>query len=155
MKRIFRTFVLSLVFVSLTLAAPRAQAAAMREFVLSCTYGVLAGTMMGAATLAFTARPSDHLHRVARGASLGLYAGILLGAYVVFIVDPEGGENGDEEPLPEGLGWNKSFQLNSSHQIRVVSQLDRPSFELRPVISEHGDGLIIDGASMHLQVLRF
>ncbi len=155
MKRAFKSIIISLLFVSFTLAAPRAQAAAMREFVLSCTYGVLAGTMMGAATLAFTERPSDHLHRVARGASIGLYAGILLGAYVVFVVDPEGGNPDDEEPLPEGLGWNRSFQLNSTNQIRIVSQLERPSFELRPVINDQGSGLTIDGASMHLQVLRF
>jgi hypothetical protein len=155
MNRTLRSLVISLIFVSLTFAAPRAQAAAMREFILSCTYGVLAGTMMGAATLAFTERPSDHLHRVARGASLGLYAGILLGAYVVFVVDPEGGDNGEDEQLPEGLGWNKSFQLNSSHQIRLASRSAQPAFELRPVINDQGDGLVVDGASMHLQVLRF
>jgi hypothetical protein len=157
MKRTLRSLVISLIFVSLTFAAPRAQAAAMREFILSCTYGVLAGTMMGAATLAFTERPSDHLHRVARGASLGLYAGILLGAYVVFVVDPEGGtDNGEEEALPEGLGWNKSFQLNSVHQIRLASRsAQQPAFELRPVINDQGDGLVVDGASMHLQVLNF
>lgn len=151
MKRALRAILISSLFLSLTLVSPRAQAAGMREFVLSCTYGVLAGTMMGAATLAFTERPSDHLHRVARGASLGLYAGILLGAYVVFVVDPEGGgENGDEE-LSEGLGWNRSFQLNSQN-VRVVSMnAEQPSLEFRPLLSEQG----IDGASMHYQVLQF
>ena len=121
----------------------------MREFLLSCTYGVLAGTMLGAATLALTDRPSDHLHRVARGASLGLYAGILLGAYVVYVVDDgNGGE--EDESLPEGLGWNRSFQLNSSN-LRIVSSTYRPSFELRPTISDYG----IDGASMHYSVYNF
>jgi len=66
-----------------------------REFIMSCTYGVLAGTLVGAASLAFTDKPSDSVHRVARGASLGLYTGILLGLYVVYIVP------GMEEPEPE------------------------------------------------------
>lgn len=59
---------------------------AMREFVTACTYGVLAGTMVGTATLAFENKPGDSLQNVARGASIGLYAGILLGLYVVYIV---------------------------------------------------------------------
>ncbi len=57
-----------------------------KEFIMSCTYGVLAGTLIGAASLAFVDRPSENLNKVARGASIGLYAGILLGAYVVYIV---------------------------------------------------------------------
>jgi hypothetical protein len=38
-----------------------------REFLLSCTYGVLAGSLVGAATLAFSENPSDNLNRIARG----------------------------------------------------------------------------------------
>lgn len=57
-----------------------------REFLMSCTYGVLAGTLVGAASLAFTDKPGDHLNHIARGASFGLYAGILLGLYVVYVV---------------------------------------------------------------------
>ena len=70
-----------------------------REFIMSCTYGVLAGTLVGAASLAFTSQPSESLNRVARGASIGLYSGILLGLYVVYIVP--GLEDGatEEDPL--------------------------------------------------------
>lgn len=64
----------------------------MRDFILSCSYGVLAGTLVGAATLAFSDKPGDNLNKVARGASIGLYAGILLGLYVVY-----GGPNEDED----------------------------------------------------------
>lgn len=70
-----------------------------REFVMSCTYGVLAGTLVGAATLAFTDKPSDNLNKVARGASLGLYTGILLGLYVVYIV-PGMDDNPEDEEDP-------------------------------------------------------
>lgn len=69
----------------LLLARP-ASADATREFLMSCTYGVLAGTLVGAATLAFTDKPGENLQAIARGASLGLYAGILLGVYVVYVV---------------------------------------------------------------------
>src|SRR6266404_1204534 len=69
-----------------------------REFVMSCTYGVMAGTLVGAASLAFTSKPSDNLNRVARGASIGLYAGIALGLYVVYIV-PGLEEGAEEDPM--------------------------------------------------------
>lgn len=66
-----------------------------REFIMSCTYGVMAGTLVGAASLAFTKKPSENLSKVARGASLGLYTGILLGVYVVYVIP--GMESGEEE----------------------------------------------------------
>jgi hypothetical protein len=69
-----------------------------REFLMACTYGVLAGTLVGAASLAFTSQPGENIDRVARGASLGLYTGILLGLYVVYIL-PGLEENPDEEPV--------------------------------------------------------
>lgn len=68
-----------------------------REFMMSTTYGVLAGTLVGAASLAFTHKPGDNLNKVARGASLGLYAGILLGAYVVYVV-PSLESSEEEDP---------------------------------------------------------
>ena len=70
------------------------QANPAKEFIMSCTYGVLAGTLVGGALLAFEDQPGDNLNKVARGASLGLYAGILLGLYVVYIVPED-----DEEDL--------------------------------------------------------
>ena len=60
-----------------------------KEFIMSCTYGVLAGTLVGAAILAFEDQPGDNLNKVARGASIGLYSGILLGLYVVYVVPGE------------------------------------------------------------------
>ncbi len=69
-----------------------------REFIMSCTYGVMAGTLVGAASLAFTSKPGNNLNRVARGASLGLYTGILLGIYVVYIVPGLESES-DEDPV--------------------------------------------------------
>lgn len=89
-KRIL-SVILSLAFV---LSAPSARADASREFLMSCTYGVLAGTILGTASLAFTSQPGENLKNIARGASLGLYAGIILGLYVVYIVP---GQSEDDE----------------------------------------------------------
>lgn len=66
---------------------------------MSCTYGVLAGTLVGAASLAFTSKPGDNLNRVARGASIGLYTGILLGLYVIYIVPGMESSESDENPV--------------------------------------------------------
>lgn len=62
----------------------QAQASPEKEFIMSCTYGVLAGTLVGAASLAFEDDPGDNLQKVARGASIGLYVGIGLGFYTVY-----------------------------------------------------------------------
>ena len=70
---------------------------ATREFVTSCVYGTIAGTLVGVASLAFTSQPGENLRNVARGASLGLYAGILLGVYVTQMV-PDG-----DEPPPQQM----------------------------------------------------
>lgn len=69
----------------------RAETNSSKEFITSVTYGVLAGTLVGVASLAFTSNPGENLNKIARGASLGLYLGIGLGLYVVY-----GG--GDENP---------------------------------------------------------
>ncbi len=78
---------------------------AAKEFVRSCTYGVLAGTLVGAATLAFTEQPGENINRVARGASLGLYTGILLGLYVVYVVPGQMRDSLNDDPnlLPSGI----------------------------------------------------
>lgn len=120
----------------------------MRDFVVSCSYGVLAGTLVGAATLAFSDRPGENLNRVARGASLGLYAGMLLGAYVVFGVPAE-----DEDA---------AAQLNQSvsHDRPIIDKLSlyeraparfEPRLALYPVISERG----LEGAGGQVIVMRF
>ena len=75
---------------TLTLVPARsAQAASSntRIFMITSTYGVIAGSLIGLASLAFYSSPGNHVRNVAMGASLGLYGGLLLGAYMVYFVD--------------------------------------------------------------------
>ncbi len=110
-----------------------AQAEPTKEFVMSCSYGVLAGTLVGAATLAFTDKPGDNLNKVARGASLGLYAGILLGLYVVYGV-PSAPE--EDQPVTGIQPTNK----------KLVSKL-----QIFPLLSERG----LDGGAVSYNILKF
>ncbi|MAF92638.1 MAG: hypothetical protein VX583_05995 [Bdellovibrionota bacterium] len=114
MKKVFLIFC-CLFFSSLSLQAqndPVDSQKRTREFIMSCTYGVLTGTLIGAASLAFSDSPGDNLHRIARGASLGLYAGIALGYYIMNldenpeVIDPLQYPAGDIPPPLEG-----SFQV--------------------------------------------
>lgn len=120
---------LSVLLISLFLGS-QAQATPMKEFVMSCTYGVLAGTLVGAASLAFTKQPGENLHRVARGASIGLYAGIALGFYIVYGVSDDA--EGYEDP--------------------AVSMHKLPKMALLPTLNERGQ---MDGAHLQYQMLSF
>lgn len=90
----------------------------MREFITATTYGVLAGTLVGAASLAFTEQPGENLQRVARGASLGLYAGIFLGLYIVYIVPSAYERQLDYNQIPiEASALPKIFPLFKGNKI--------------------------------------
>jgi len=77
----------------------RAESNPTKEFIMSCTYGVLAGTLVGAASLAFVKKPGDNMNKVARGASFGLYTGILLGLYSIYIIPAL--EDDSEDPVAQ------------------------------------------------------
>lgn len=49
---------------------------------MASAYGTAAGALIGVASLAFTEDPGSKLNNIARGASLGLYAGMGLGLYL-------------------------------------------------------------------------
>lgn len=93
MKRIFTTILLMSLFSSQGFAASK-----MSTFLKSCAYGTLGGAVIGLGTLAVSENPGGKMSNVARGASLGLYAGIAYGFYVLNkknepVTDVELGEN--------------------------------------------------------------
>jgi hypothetical protein len=127
-------FILSLSLLVSSLAPTYARAEPTRELFMSAAYGVLAGTLVGAATLAFTDQPGENLRNIARGASLGLYTGILLGLYVVYVIPGEGEEEeseGDYAPSQE------------SGNFRPI---------ISPLLSDTGK---IEGAHVSAKVLSF
>lgn len=135
-----KRFVIQKLVIGVSLAvslvtARRAQAEPMREFIMSCSYGVLAGSLVGAATLAFSDKPGDNLNMVARGASFGLYAGILLGLYVVY-----GVPNQEEASIRDQLGMQNFVPR------------EPPRFLIAPVVSvERG----VEGGEFRYDVVRF
>lgn len=123
------------VLVGALLSVPmKARADSSREFMMSAAYGALAGTLVGAATLAFSDRPGDNLNNVARGASIGLYAGILLGLYVIY-----GGPSEDSDAA-EQLKRQTSFKLPKE-----------PNLMVAPILGDRG----LEGAQASYSVLRF
>ncbi len=108
---------------------------------MSATYGVLAGTLVGAASLAFTDRPGDNLNRVARGASFGLYAGILLGVYIVYVVP-----SAEEQALESQTGDDSAKTIPQKDsvwsRISFVPSLDLQTYRL--------NGMMVRG-----EILRF
>lgn len=129
-------FVSTVLFFGPQLMPMMARAEPVKEFVMSCSYGTLAGTIVGAATLAFSDKPGDNLNKVARGASIGLYAGILLGLYVVYGVPSDVEE---DEYLLNNV-------QNDSIQIRNPSKL-----AIYPLISSDG----FDGVMGQYRILSF
>lgn len=99
--------IITITFISGVVAIPanEAKADSGREFMMSVTYGTLAGALLGTASLAFTDKPGDKLQRIARGASLGLYFGILLGLYVIYGVSDESDELNNILPPEDDYGF--------------------------------------------------
>lgn len=129
--RIFISFSLVIFFFS-----NKASANPEREFVLSCTYGVLAGTLVGAASLAFVDKPGDNLQHVARGASIGLYIGVGLGYYTAYV-------------LPKQLQKEEEKLIDAETSEESSSYLPRVLFF--PVASVKG----IDGVGAFWHVASF
>ncbi len=97
MKRIFSAALVA--FVCLTLMKPqRAEAmpAKARAFVTIVGYGMASGALLGTASLAF----GQSTRAIAQGASLGLYAGILFGTYVLVSHHNKRSGNYDDDSSP-------------------------------------------------------
>ena len=127
MKRVQTALVAILFIVALSVPNTAKAEGTMREFVLSCSYGVLAGTLVGAATLAFSDKPGDNLNKIARGASLGLYAGMLLGFYVMY------GDSGPDEDEED------------------IVMIEPPRLLVAPIIADRG----LEGAAAQYTVFKF
>lgn len=127
-----RTALIFALVSSLVIIPNQVRADDTRNFIMSCTYGVLAGTLVGAASLSFTDKPGDKLYRIARGASIGLYTGILLGWYVTSL---------DDNPQPEV----------DEEDEEDLGRFKEPALQVFPLISEKG----IEGGAFKYSLLSF
>jgi hypothetical protein len=77
--------IVSIAFVLIVFGLPcRSNAESTLDVVLwDSLVGAGIGALAGTATLAFMDHPSDHLERIAQGASLGIIAGIGFGFYEI------------------------------------------------------------------------
>lgn len=89
------------------LAIPSKNAHAMsakgKAFLIICTYGTVGGALLGFASMAF----GTNSRAIAQGASLGLYAGIGFGSYVIASHNKGGSTEPDypvDQPPPPGYG---------------------------------------------------
>ena len=128
LKKTFVSFLIATIFGGFTYLE-NAGADPGKDFVMSCTYGVLAGTLVGTATLAFSDKPGDNLNRIARGASIGLYAGILLGLYVINLSSTPT----EDEALPTGFR-------------------EPPKLQIYPIVSEKNG---VEGGALSYSLLKF
>ncbi|KHD87323.1 MAG: hypothetical protein OM95_14995 [Bdellovibrio sp. ArHS] len=72
MRKIFIIFAIVCQFQSV-------HAEGLRDFLKSCAWGTLGGAAAGVVSLAMEDKPSESWNNVAKGASLGLYAGVAYG----------------------------------------------------------------------------
>jgi hypothetical protein len=75
-------------------------------FLRSCAYGTAAGALLGVASVAVSENPSGKMSNIARGASLGLYAGIGFGLYTLYGPPPATKSNDyGKTSLPANQVW--------------------------------------------------
>lgn len=94
----------------------------LRVFAVSAGYGVVAGTLLGTATLAFGGEGRN----IAKGASLGLYAGLIFGAYVVTSYEMKkrgwGEEKNSEDYYPDD---SAKLDLSTVDQLYANSRKEK------------------------------
>lgn len=90
-----------------------ASARDLKSFLKYCGYGTVVGAGVGLASLVFEKKPNESYGNIARGASLGLYAGIALG-----LLYEEKKESAEDLVLFPLIDNNKNISLQSVYIIR-------------------------------------
>lgn len=80
--RVMKSVVVAIIAVVVVMSSAfpaSAEDNAMKEIFQDALYGGLAGTLIGAATIAFTQKPADHLRNLGIGGAVGVIAGTAYG----------------------------------------------------------------------------
>ncbi|MFN8370811.1 MAG: hypothetical protein U0T83_09345 [Bacteriovoracaceae bacterium] len=72
----------------------------IKALITMAGYGAGGGALLGLASMAFGSKPIT----IAQGASLGLYAGLIFGSYIVFTYNSQSYLNQNNAPYPTGVG---------------------------------------------------
>lgn len=84
-------------------------------------YGAVGGALLGTAALAFDAKP----RAVAKGASLGLYAGIILGSFILINYEmKKRGIGGERDYYPSSSGYYDSVHVSEGPEAYNLAQFD-------------------------------
>ena len=135
MKKIFISILItfSLLFSSLTFAMD----SRMKVIATMAGYGVVGGALLGTASLAF----GTSGRAVAKGASLGLYAGLIFGGYIIssYELKKRGyGQPSKEDYYPESQGpYENSYspRVPSIEEYQLVSMETKKDPNQDPLIS--------------------
>lgn len=131
MRYLFLKFVLILSLFSATFVPQKSHAldAKVSAVILMASYGTIGGALLGTASLAFGAEGRS----VAKGASIGLYCGLIFGGYIVLshqlrqnrLNNPEPPPPTDEtydESAEEGIfGYNPQKTIQGFHELKTTS----------------------------------
>jgi hypothetical protein len=139
--RSLRKLILVLVFAFASLSSVQAQMnPRIKALGAMALYGTAGGALLGTASLAFGSGGRS----IAKGASLGLYAGIIFGSYIVishayskhrrenptpqenYYPDTQSPYEDGQDPESQGFYWNPSLEQNLQYQ-RENSREIRPS----------------------------
>lgn len=103
-----------------------------KAFLVICGYGTTGGALLGLASMAF----GQDSKAIAQGASLGLYAGILFGAYVIYTHNQE--LNQTDEPYEENAPYDEPY----------VPFQDSSAFNLTPQLKNYWHGSSLEKIQM-------
>lgn len=121
MKKVFAVYliVLGLFFNTCNVQAQQTSTSAMdpktKAFLIICGYGAVGGGLLGLASMAF----GQDSRAIAQGASLGLYGGILFGAYVIYTHNQDTRPMTEEDPSNSLPYEDSSVPYNGSMSPRI------------------------------------
>ncbi len=100
-----------------------------KAFLIICGYGTVGGALLGVASMAFGGKAIN----IAKGASVGLYSGILFGAYVIYSHDSYAPSGPQEMDNSSNYG-TIDLQIKSSEYVEALIAQDSNNSWYMPLV---------------------
>jgi len=125
--KLSQRFVFCLLMIALLVPSSHALSPQVKVIAITSGYGAVAGTLVGLASMAFGTKSKA----IFVGASLGLYAGILTGAYLV-MYPPENSREvpNREDDIYPNERYNKLLLPETEMLARLSHEKQKPVFHL-------------------------